>query len=46
MNIEFFFNYMLQNKTEVINQALKAELPTMIVRALLLVSLICFAVLG
>ena len=46
MNIEFFFNYMLQNKTEVINQALKAELPTMIVRALLLVSLICFAVFG
>jgi hypothetical protein len=46
MNIEFFFNYMLQNKTEVIKQALKADLPAMIVRALLLVSLICFAIFG
>lgn len=46
MNIEFFFNYMLQNKTEVIKQALKAELPAMIIRALLLVSLLSFAVFG
>ncbi|MEY2923543.1 MAG: hypothetical protein RLZZ337_83 [Bacteroidota bacterium] len=46
MNIEFFFTSMLQNKSEVIKQALKAELPTAIIRALLLVSMLSFAVFG
>ncbi len=37
---------MLQNKTEVIKQALNAELPKPIVRALLFISMLCFAVFG
>jgi hypothetical protein len=46
MNIEYFFNYMLQNKTEVIKQALRAQLPKEIVRALLFLSILCFAIFG
>ncbi|PCJ64648.1 MAG: hypothetical protein COA58_12990 [Bacteroidetes bacterium] len=46
MNIEFFFNYMLQNKSEVIKQALRGELPSAIVKTLIGVSLLSFAVFG
>jgi hypothetical protein len=46
MNIEFFFNYMLQNKAEVIKQALKAELPNSIISTLFGVSFISFAIFG
>ena len=46
MNIEFFFNYMLQNKAEVIKQALKGELPINIISTLFGVSFISFAIFG
>ncbi len=46
MNLEFFFNYMLQNKLEVIKEALKAELPKSIVYALLITSFLSFSVFG
>lgn len=46
MNLEFFFNYLLQNKTEVIKQALKGELPKSISGALLLVSVVAFGIFG
>jgi hypothetical protein len=46
MNIEFFFNYMLQNKAEVIQQALHGKLPNTIIKTLFGVSFISFAIFG
>lgn len=46
MNTDYFFNYLIQNKVEVIRSALKGELPQAIVRTLIVFSLLCLAVFG
>lgn len=46
MQIEFFFNYLIQNKQEVIKQALKGELPKSILVPLLFLSVISLALFG
>lgn len=46
MQIEFFFNYLIQNKQEVIKQALKGELPKSILIPLLFLSVISLALFG
>jgi len=46
MNIEFFFNYLIQNKAEVITEALKGELSNHIVKTLFGISILCFAIFG
>lgn len=46
MQIEFFFNYLIQNKQEVIKQSLKGELPKSILIPLLFLSVISLALFG
>jgi hypothetical protein len=46
MQIEFFFNYMLQNKQEVISEALEGKLPNQIISALLFLCIISLALFG
>ncbi|MBO6518313.1 MAG: hypothetical protein JJ975_17395 [Bacteroidia bacterium] len=46
MNFEFFFTYMLQNKLEVIKQALSAALPRNIIKGLVLLSILSFSIFG
>lgn len=46
MNIEYFFNYMLQNKTEVIKKALRGELPNAVIKTLFFLSFLSFAIFG
>lgn len=46
MQIEFFFNYLIQNKQEVIQQALEGKLPKSILTPLLFLSVFSLALFG